>query len=875
MRWIRDAWFRMRALLGRARMEREMEEEFAFHLEREAEKYEAEGLSPAEARRLARVRFGGVERHKEAAREAWGVGLLTDLSADLRYALRQLRRNPGFSTLAVVTLALGIGGTVALGSVAWGVLLRPLPVEDEGALVVFWSEYNWRGVEFDHVRNGLRAFDGLAAWSNDGFSLRIDRESSLMTATVASAELFDVLGARPFLGRTFRAGDDRPGAEPVMVLSHGLWTRDFGADPAVVGRRVLLDGEPTTVVGVMPEGFFFPDPRMEAWVPLNLDPDDAGYQGNGWLVLTGRLADGVTDEGVEEELARITAALGERFTYPDSWDKTRNAYVTPLRTYLLGDARPAVLLLLGAVGILLLMACANVAALVLTRAGDRTGEMGVRAALGAGRARLARQLLTESIVLSSLGAALGTGLAAALFDVLVSRLPLGGGLNATLSLDTGALAAATALAVAVGALVALAPIRGLLGERRLAGTGVGPRGSRGPGRAGARVQGILVFVEVLLAVVLVAGAALLVRSVDQLRAVDPGLDPEGVLAVDVYIGPSETSPQERRAFFEQVLERARALPGVDHAGLINRVPIRDAGYQGTIPIADRPDLQGPAEPNVAFRTVTAELFDALDVELVEGRGIEAGDREGAAPVAVVNETLARRMWPGESALGRRIGCNIAEGWFEVVGVVRNVAVHDLVSEAPMAAYYSRAQTDGSAPGAFLVLEAEVPPATLAPAVRRMVGETDARAAVGRVQTMEEVVEAGMAENLRLRFFLLLFASLGLILGSVGVYGVVAHTVEGRRAELGIRLAIGARPARLLGRMVGVGMVPVLAGVVAGLGVALAASRTLSGVLFRVAPTDPVSLLGAGAVLLAVGAAASLVPAWRASRTDPVESLRAE
>lgn len=875
MRWIREAWFRMRALLGRTRMERDMEEEFAFHLEREAEKLEIEGLSPAEARRLARVRFGGVERHRERVRQAWGIGVVTDLAADLRYALRQLRRSPGFSTLAVVTLALGIGGTVALGSVAWGVLLRPLPVEDEGELVVFWSPYNWRGVEFDHVREGLRAFDGLVAWSNDSFSLRIDQGSSLLTATVASAELFDVLGVHPFLGRTFRTGDDRPGAEPVVVLSHGLWSREFGADPAVVGRRVVLDGEPTTVVGVMPEGFYFPDPRMEAWVPLNLDPDDQGYQGNGWLILTGRLADGVTDEGVETELGRITTALGERFTYPESWDKTRNAHVTPLRTYLLGDARPAVFLLLGAVCILLAMACANVAALVLTRSGDRTGEMGVRAALGAGRARLARQLLTESMVLSSVGAVLGTGLAAALFDVLVARLPLGGGLETTVSLDTGALAAAMGLAVVVGALVALAPIRGLLGRPRLTGAGVGPRGSRGPGRAGARVQSVLVFAEVLLAVVLVAGAALLVRSVDQLRAVDPGLDPAGVLAVDVYIGPAETSREERRAFFDRVLEGARALPGVDHAGFINRVPIRDAGYQGTIPIADRPDLQGPAEPNVAFRTVTPGLFDALDVKMVEGRGIEARDREGATQVAVVNETFARRMWPGESAVGRRIGCNIAEGWFEVVGVVGNVAVHDLVSEAPMTAYYARAQTEGFAPGAFLLLEAEVPPASLAPEVRRMVAETDSRAAVGRVQTMEEVVEAGMAENLRLRFFLLLFAALGLILGSVGVYGVVSNTVEGRRAELGIRLAMGARPARLLGRMVGVGMVPVLAGVMVGLGVALAASRALSGVLFRVAPTDPVSLLGAGAALLAVGATAAFVPAWRASRTDPVESLRAE
>ena len=324
MRWLTNVWFRIRALLDRRRMETDMNDEFEFHLEMETKKYEARGLPPDEARRQARVKFGGVERQKENARAAWGVGTLRDFGGDLRYAARQLLKHRAFTTLAALTLALGIGGTVALSSVAHGLLLRPLPVDDEKSLVTFWSDYNWRGVEFDFVRERVQVLENLAAWSNQAYTLRADGRSSWILATIASAELFDVLGARPLLGRTFRPGEDRPGAESVIVLSHGLWQQDFGADPAVVGRRVFLDGEPTTVIGVMPEGFYFPAPEMKAWTMLNLDPADGNYQGNGWLVLTGRVAPGVTAARLDEDVAAVATALGERFTYPEAWDKTRN-----------------------------------------------------------------------------------------------------------------------------------------------------------------------------------------------------------------------------------------------------------------------------------------------------------------------------------------------------------------------------------------------------------------------------------------------------------------------------------------------------------------------------------------------------------------------
>ncbi len=874
MRWLTNLWYRVRAVMDRGRMERDLDEEFAFHLEMEARKYEAQGLSATEARRLAHVKFGGVERQKEHARDSWGVGPFRDLGGDLRYAGRQLRKNPAFATLAALTLALGIGGTVALGTVAHGLLVRPLPVVDEGRLVTFWSEYNWRGVEFDFVKETARAYEGIAAWSNQAYTLRADGASSWVLATVASAELFDVLGARPFLGRTFEQGEDRPGADPVVVLSHGLWRQEFGADPAIVGQRVFLDGEPTTVIGVMPEHFYFPTPEMRAWTPLDLDPDDRGYRNNGWLVLTGRVAPGVTQAQLQDDVASLGRALSERFTYPEAWDKSRNPFVVPLREYLLGDVRPALLLLLGAVGLLLFMACANVAALLLSRASDRTAEMAVRAALGAGRTRLARQVLTESVVLGLVGGVLGLVLAGALFDVLVTSLPLGAGFAETLSLSWNTLAGALGLSVVAGGAISLAPIRSLL-MGQLAGLGSGERRQAGTSASVGRTQGVLVVAEVLLAVVLVTGAALLVRSVDRLRSVDPGLDPSGVLAVDLYIGAQETSPEQRMAFFEQVLRRTEALPGVRSAGLVNRLPIRDGGFQGSIEIADRPDLEGPSRPNSAYRVVTPETFLALDVEVIEGRGIEASDRDGAIPVAVVNETFARTMWPGESAVGKSIGATMAGGMFEVVGVIRNVAVHDLVSEAPMAAYYAWDQVAAGVDSGILVLDTELDPTSLAPAVRRAVAEADSRGVVGAVETMEQVVDAGMSENLRLRFFLGLFSVLGLVLGSVGIYGVVSYAVDRRKAEFGIRMALGARPGSLVRDVVKVGMIPVVTGIVAGVAVSLGVSRLLASFLFNVPHTDPASFVAAAGILLSAGVLAALVPAVRASRTDPATALRAE
>lgn len=874
MRWLKDLGFRVRALLFRSRMERELREEIEDHIRREAAKNEAAGMTPDEALRAARVRFGGEERFREQAREAWGIGAFTDLGGDVRFARRQLSKNPAFSLLAILTLALGIGGTVALSSVVYGLMVRPLPMPEADRLVTWWSDYNWRGSEFDHVRPVVRVYEELAAFSNDGYTLSTPSGTSVVVGTVASDELFEVLDVPPLLGRTFQEGDDRPGAEPVVVLSHRLWVQEFGADPEIVGRRIDLSGTLRTVVGVMPEGFFFPTPDMELFVPLNLDPDDPAYAGNGWLVLVGRLREGITEAQLATDLRRVTTALGERFEYPTAWDKTRNPYVVPLREYLFGEIRPALLVLLGAVGVVLLMACVNVAALLLTKTVDRTREVAVRAALGAGRARLARQILTESVVLGLVSGAVGVGLAVALFDVLVASLPLQSSFRDTLSLDWTTLLSALVLALLAGCLVAIAPMRNLL-KGDLSGVALSER-SGGTGARAGRLQKVLVVAEVLLAVVLVTGASLLVRTVDELRSVDLGFETEGLITMGILLPEDRSTPGQRAAFHDALRTRGRALPGIEDVVLVNRLPLRDGGYQGPVGILDRPDLQGENRPNAMYRPITAGGFEALGARIVQGRGILPSDGPDAPRVAVVNESFAERAWGDEDPVGRRFTHGFFSGEAEVVGVVANMAVTEIVGEPPMVAYYSWDQTARGDAGAIMVAKVTTgDPEDAVPVLRSLISELEPAAALGQVETMEDALDAEMAEALRLRFFLGLFSLLGIVLGSVGVYGVVSYSVQRRRGELGIRMALGAEPGRLLTGVLWRGMAPVVGGIVGGTVVALFASSLLDRFLFGVRPVDPVSMAAAAGILLAVGVVASLVPALRASGTAPATALRVE
>ncbi|HEX9727083.1 MAG TPA: ABC transporter permease [Gemmatimonadales bacterium] len=832
-------------------------------------------LSPEAALREARRRFGAEVAHREGVREAWGIGVVTDLWADGWHALRQLRRHPGFAGVSILTLALGIGATVALASVVQGLMLRPLPFPDEDRLVVFWSQFDWRGVEFDFVAERAGAYEGIAAYTTNAVTYHSGSGTSLLQNALVSADMFDVLEARPILGRTLQPGEDRPGAEPVVVIGYGMWQGDFGADPNVVGRRIPLGGEPTTVIGVMGPDFYFPTPECRAWRPLVLDRDSQNYRGNGYLTLVGRLRDGITDAGVQADLGTLAVALGERFTYPAAWDKTRGAHVIPFREYVLGDVEPALLLLLGAVGLILVMTCTNAAALILARTSDRTSEIAVRTALGAGRGRVARQVLAESIVLALVAGTLGAVLAQSVFGILVASLPLTGGYASAVAFPWTGFAAAFLLALVVAFVVALAPMtslfRGRLGSLR------GSRSDAGLQRRTGRMQGILVTAEVVLALTLATGAALLVRSVARMQAIEIGLDPENVVTLNLVAGEAEMDETARRGFFAEAVQQAEALPGVRAAALVNRLPIRDGGWQGPANIRSRPDIDRSERPNAVWRSATPHYFDVMGMTIVQGRAFTDTDRAGAVDVAIVSESFARFAWPGDDPIGKLVsGTFEQEGqWRTVVGVAAETRMFDLTGENPFAMYAPFAQAPTAGISQVLVLQGERNATSLIPGVRAMIGGLDDRIAVSRAGPMEDVVAAAMAEPLRLRFYLMLFAGLGLVLSAVGVYGVVSYAVTRRRSEFGIRMALGATAGAILTDVVRRGVVPVGVGVIAGAVVSLALGNVISRFLYGVAPRDPGSLVVAAAVLFGTGIVAAVVPAWRAGRVNPVEALRAE
>lgn len=884
MGWLSEARTRLRALFGRGGMERELDEEVSFHIEKETEKLEAEGMTSSEARRQALIRFGGVERYKERTREAWGTRWLDELRSDARYAVRQLLRSPGFSAVAGLTLALGIAGTAAIFSVVQGLLLRPLPYEHADRVEVFWMPQYWRGQEYDFVRERTSAFEHLAAYGYDGTALRSGLTTTLLVGAAVTANVFDLLGAEPRLGRTFRRGEDRPGAEEVVVLSHGLWQSDFGGDPGIVGRRVTLNGAPVTVVGVMPEDFFFPEPDVRLWWPLDLDPADPAYEGNGWLTLVGRLGEGVGRARIETELDRITAALDARFDYPDHADKVRGAHVTPIREATLGEVRTPLVLLLAAVGVLLLMACVNVASLMLARMSDRQEEIAIRSTLGAGRARLARQLLTETAVLGLVAGTVGAAAAAVSFDGLLAVLPLGApnglgqGYASILSLDWSLAGGALLLALGAGLVVGLAPIRRLGGER----PGDALSGNRGgTGKPGeSRLQSAFVAAEVVLAMILVSGAVLLARSVAELRSVELGFQSEGVLAADLFVGEGDMAGDERVRFFREVAREAGSLPGVEAASLISRLPVRDRGGQGSVRIASRPELVGERAPNSYWRGVTPDYFRALGVRMLRGRAFTEEDRLDAPDVAIVNEAFVETMWPeGTDPIGERIRSLAVGGsrgeWTTVVGVAEDARTVGLRGPVPPVLYRPYGQLASTMLSTVLVLKTSGDPSLLTGPVRSLVGRMSPAVAVARTAPMSEVVDGAMSDSLRLRLFLGFFAAVALLLGAVGVYGVVSYSVSRRTREFGIRIALGARPGRLARTVVRSGTAPVVAGVVGGLGASLLLSRFLGSVLYGVEPTDPWSLAVASAALLVTGLTAAALPAIRAVRIDPAHSLRAE
>jgi putative ABC transport system permease protein len=805
------------------------------------------------------------------------------LLQDLRYSLRTLLKNPGFAVVAVITLALGIGANTAIFSVVNAVLLRPLPYAEPDRLVMLWGSYPEFGrtstslPDFLDWREQSTAFEELAGLTTTNVNLAIgDGEPGRASRGLVTANFFRTLGVRPALGRFFLPEEEQGGAEgvrlaePVVVVSHGLWQSRLGGSPEVIGRTLELHGRQYTVVGVAPPDFRFGEP-MDVWTPLNLAAE-AGRRSE-FLQVLGRMRAGATLEQARGEMEAINRRLAEE--YPTTNTSIGVELVT-LREQVIGNLRPALLAFMGAVGLVLLIACANVANLMLTRAAAREREMAIRAALGAGRMRLARQLLTESVVLAMVGAALGLLLAVvgirALRSAQADLIPR----FAEVGVDPTVLGFTLGLAVLTGVLFGLAPaVR--LGSRTLSGVlRSGGRGLAGEGGVW-RLRSALVLGEVALALMLLVGAGLLIRSFERLQRVDTGFEPSGVLAAQVALPITQyPEPEQRLAFWNQLLESAATLPGVESAALGSNVPLSGAAGYWSFSIEGLADAEGIMQDAQPF-SVTPEYFRTLRISLLDGRVFGEQDHADAPPVAIVNRTLAERFFAGRSPLGQRLTFGDPENpetpWWTIVGVVNDTRIEGMRDAPYSQIYRPYAQAGGG--NMIVLLRTAGDPLRLAGPVRSAVHNLDATLPVYDVKTMQQYVTESITTPRIGTTLLGVFAAVALLLAAVGIYGMISYTVTQRTQEIGVRMALGAQPGDMLRLMIRQGMTPVLGGLLVGIFGAWAASRLIGSQLYDTSATDPLTFLGVVLFLGSVALLASYLPARRATRVDPMIALRAE
>lgn len=810
---------------------------------------------------------------------------------DLRLALRTMVRQPGFSAVALLTLALGIGANVAIFSVVDAVLLEPLPYAEPERLVMAWNSRpdqeraTVAPADFLDWREQTTRFEGLAAFAGVQFNMAGEGAPELVRGASVSRGFFEVLGVQPLLGHTFGMGE--PSARQV-VLGHGLWVQRFGGDRNILGREVRLNGTAYEVVGVMPPSFDWPavtpmnadaaqGPRL--WVPAvhrdvpqlgsNAAQDTSTWRDGSYLRVVGRLRPGVTREQASEELAAIARRLEEAF--PDTHARL-GVRLVPLREQFVGNVRPLLWVMLGAVGFVLAIACTNVASLFLARAVSRRREFAVRAALGAGRGRLVRQVLTESLVLGAVAGVLGVLLAAWGVDGLVALSPANLPRLGAVEVDGRVLAFAACISLLTGVFFGLLPALQVSGVRL---AGVLKQGGGAVTAGAGRLRGGLVAAEVALAVVLLIGAGLLLRSFLELHAVEPGFRPEGVLTWRVSLSPTEYVGDERKAaFFSQLLEQVRALPGVTSAGAVLSLPLGGDDIRMGLGIEGRPPPDPAERRSPGFQLVSPGYLATLGIPLRGGRDFTSLDTAATEKVVLLNAEAARQYWPGENPVGQRVRVGSEDGpWRTVVGVVGDV--HQGGPSAGVRPEVYIPFTQWTFSFMSFALRTEGDPAALVPMVRAAVQRLDADQPLSDVHTLEAVVHEALARPRFLSLLVGLFASAALLLAAVGLSGVIAYTVRQRTRELGIRLALGARPGDVQGLVLGQGLVLAGVGVVVGLGVAWGLSRWMASLLFEVSTTDPLTFGGLALLVLAVSALATWLPARRAARLDPLIALRGD
>ena len=865
---MRGLLAKLAALLHGPRMDADLAEELNSHLREHEAAHVRDGLSGDEARRRARIEFGNPVVLREQSRDVWLVRWLDTVQRDTTIALRMLGRAPGFATAAILTLALGIGANTAIFTIVDALLLRPLPYAQPEWLVEIAPGFPVGALPI--LRDEARHLQTVAGFTPGAeVTWTGGAEPARLTATLVSGELFDLLGVPALYGRSLTMADERPGAERVTFVSYAFWQRELGGDAAAIGRILTINDTPRRIAGVMPASFRFPDASTDLWIPATIDlSQPLSLWASRGMNYVARLAPETTVDIAQSDVPRLAGLVRDGFPWPMPRDFGLATTIVPLQQATVEGVRDGFLLLAGAVALVLLVACANVATLLLARSESRGRELAVRGALGAGRGRLALQLLLESGMVAVLGASAGLALLAFALPALGAALPADVPRIRELTIDVRilAFAAATALLTTI--------LTGVLPAMRAARPDLTSALRSGDARAGRRTRafGTLVAVEVALALVLVAGAGLLLRSLSQLTSVDPGFDIAGLSAARVH--PIETryeTPASRVGLYERLVERAAAVPGVRGAAAVSHLPLDgDAGWIA-LAIEDHPVAEGASAWTAEQRFITPGYFDVMGIPLRQGRSFDARDGISAPGAIVINDTMARRYWPGESAIGRRIKPVWQTEWRTIVGVVADVRNKSLADAAEDELYLPYAQNPIGT--MTLVARSTLDPQQTAAALRRVVAEVDAQAPVSDAAPIASSMRETVADRRFLLQVLGAFAAIALGLGAIGIYGVTAYGVARRGREIGLRLALGATRREVIAELARRTAGPVVGGLVLGLAGALAAGQLLRGMLYQASPADP-AVLGAVVGLLAFTAlAATVIPAFRATGGDPAAALR--
>ena len=878
--FMREGLERFRSFFSKRKLDREFENEVSSHIEMAVEENLRRGMSADEARRQALVAFGGVEQAKERHRDARGLPFLDSVRQDLRHTLRSLKRDRGFAIVAVLILGIGIGANTAVFSVVDTLLLRPLPFQNPQELVWIappptkcgFSCETYSADAFEDFQAKNQSFQDVAGYfafsTEDNYRLMGRGEPVPATGILVTRNFFQVLGVEPSMGRSFSPEDARKGSPPVALLANAYWKRQFDADPAIVGKAIDLDGQPVTVIGVLPPSFdfgavFSPGEKVDLYAPMILD--EAREWGN-ILTFIGRLRPGVSLPQAQADVNLVVPQLYWSRKRPNSKGTYPKAALTPLKTYVTGRLRGPLLMLWCAVGAILLIVCVNLSNLLLARAATRGKEFALRSALGAGRLRLLRQLLTESLVLSGMGAVLGLGLAAGITTFLAHQGSVALPLLGDVRVDGTALAWTVLVAVLVAVLFGVVP-----GLRVSAGNLHDSLKDAGPGMSEGKkhetVRAALVISEVALACVLLVGAGLLLRSFLRVLDVDLGFQPARSAAIKVDYD-ERANPEKRNATFREILNHVDAIPGVETAGMVDYLPLGRNRAWGDVRVKGKVYRPGEA-PNPLVYVVTPGFFRAMGIRLLAGRDFSWDDGAKSRKVIILNEATARALWPDGNAAGHTA---VASGRdVTVIGVVSDVRETSVEGSAGWQVYYPVTQEQPS--GAKLVVRSKLPPQALAPAVLRTLRELNPKQPAAAFEPIQQIVDHAVSPR---RFFMLLvlsFGLFGLILASLGIYGVISYSVTRRRQEIGIRMALGASPSNVLLMVIRATLRLALAGISLGVLVSLAGARLIASLLYGITPADPVTFAATLIVLGSVALAAGFLPARRAANVQPMSALR--